>query len=131
LISRSLRNRKRYHLRSISTIEVNDQCSYQEINGFLAPEDPENQCPGNEAITQFEQYDFVSKLPLCLKVKEGFPGIGYDLEQATGKHEIPVANYIPHRSAITPVHYDNCLDWIKRYYRDIPLLQVQVKCPVA
>jgi hypothetical protein len=127
LISRSLRNQKRDHLSSISMIEVNDQCSDQEINDFLAQEDPDNQCPGNEAITQFEQYDFVSKLPLCLKGKEGFAGIGHDLEQATGKHEIPIADCIPHRSAITPVHCDSCLDWIERYYRDILLLQVQVK----
>jgi len=35
-ISRSLRNKKRDHLSSISTIEVNDQCSDQEINDFLA-----------------------------------------------------------------------------------------------
>jgi hypothetical protein len=36
LISRSLRNRKKDHLRSISTIEVDDHCSDQEINDLLA-----------------------------------------------------------------------------------------------
>jgi hypothetical protein len=49
-IYKSLRNRKSDHLSSISTIEVNDQCSDQEINNFLAQEDPDNQCPENEAI---------------------------------------------------------------------------------
>jgi hypothetical protein len=36
LISRSLRNRKKDHLSSISTIKVNDHYSDQEINYFLA-----------------------------------------------------------------------------------------------
>jgi hypothetical protein len=127
LISRSLRNRKKDHLSSISTIEVNDHCSDQEINDFLAQEDPDNQCLGNETTGQDEQYDFVSRLPPCLKGKEGFAGISRDLKQATGKQEKPVVEYIPHRSAIAPVHCDTCLDWIEHYYRDIPLLQAQVK----
>jgi hypothetical protein len=127
LISRSLRNRKKDHLSSISTIEVNDHCSDQEINDFLAQEDPDNQSLKNETVGQVEQYDFVSRLPPCLKGQEGFVGISHDLKQATGKHEIPIVEYIPHRSAIAPVHCDSCLDWVERYYRDIPLLQAQVK----
>jgi hypothetical protein len=127
LISRSLRNHKKDHLSSILTIEVNDQCSDQEINDFLAQEDPDNQCPRNETNAQVEQYDFVSRFPPCLKGQEGFNGISHDLSQATGKHKIPIADFIPHRSAIAPVHCDSCLDWIERYYRDIPLLQAQVK----
>jgi hypothetical protein len=70
----------------------------------------------------------VSKLPPCLKGKEGFAGISHDLKQATGKNEIPVVDYIPHWSSIAPVHCDSFLDWIEWYYRDIPLLQDQVKC---
>jgi hypothetical protein len=38
LISKSLRNRKKDHLISISMIEVNHQCSDDEINYFLAQE---------------------------------------------------------------------------------------------
>jgi hypothetical protein len=108
-------------------INVNDQCSDQEINDFLVQEHPDNQYSENEAITQVEQYDFVSKLPPCLKGKEGFASIIHDLKQATGKHEIPVVDYIPYRFAIVPVHCDNCLDWIERYYIDIMFLQAQVK----
>jgi hypothetical protein len=67
-------------------------------------------------------------LPLCLRGKEGFSGISHDLEQATGKNEVPIVDCIPRQSTIAPVHCDNCLDWIERYYRDIPLLQAQVKC---
>jgi hypothetical protein len=59
--------------------------------------------------------------------KEGFVGIGHDLEQATGKNEVPIVDCIPCRSAITPVHCDNFLDWREIYYRDILLLQAQVK----
>jgi hypothetical protein len=73
----------------------------------------------------------MSRLPPCLKGKEGFVGISHDLNQATGKHKIPVVDYIPHRSAIAPVHCDSFLDWIEHYYRDIPLLQDQVKCLAA
>jgi hypothetical protein len=131
LISRNLRNQKKDHLSSIYTIEINDHYSYQEINDFLAREDPDNQCPDNEAITQIEQYDFVSKLPPCLEVKEGFAGISHDLKQATMKQEIPVVDYIPHQFSIAPIHCDNCLDWIESYYRDLPLLEDQVKRIVA
>jgi hypothetical protein len=112
LISRSLRNRKNDHLRSISTIEVNDHCSDEEINDFLALEDPYNQSLKNETVGQVEQYDFVSRLPLCLKGQEGFAGIGHDLKQDIGKHEILVAENIPHRSTIAPVHCVSFLDWI-------------------
>jgi hypothetical protein len=73
----------------------------------------------------------VSRLPPCLKGQEYFVGISHDLKQATKKHEILVVEYIPHRSAITPVHCDSFLDWIELYYRDIPLLQAQVKCLAA
>jgi hypothetical protein len=52
LISRSLRNRKKDHLSSISMIEVNDHCSNEEINDFLAQEDLDNQCLNNDIVGQ-------------------------------------------------------------------------------
>ena len=61
-------------------IKIYDQCSYWEINNFLAREDLENQCPRKEVVTQVEQYDFVTKVPPCLKGKQGFVGIIHDLE---------------------------------------------------
>jgi hypothetical protein len=69
LISRKLRNRKSNHLSSIDPIEIDDRCSDREIDDFLAREDPENQCPRKEVVTQVEKYDFVSNLPPCLKGK--------------------------------------------------------------
>ena len=127
LISRKLRNRKSDHLILIITIEVNGQCLDGEINDFLAHEDPKNQCLGKEVVTPIEQYDSVTKLPPCLKGKEGFAVISHDLEQATSKNEVPIVDCIPRRFVITPVHCDNCLDWIELYYRNIFLLQAQVK----
>ena len=59
--------------------------------------------------------------------KEGFLGIGHNLEQTIGKNEAPLVDCVPRRSVITPVHCDSCLDWIEHYYTDAPLLQVQVK----
>jgi hypothetical protein len=97
---------------SIDTIKIDDKCSYREINQFLACEDPKDQCPGKGVVSQVEKYDFVSNLPPCLKGKERFSSIGHDLEQAIGKNEVPIVDYIPRQSAITPVHCDNCLDWI-------------------
>jgi hypothetical protein len=127
LISRKLRNRKSNHLSSIDLIEIDDRCSYREIDDFLAREDPKNQCSRREVITHDEQYDFVTNLPPCLKGKEGFLGIGHNLEQTTGKNEAPLVDCDPRRSTITPVHCDSCLDWIERYYTDVPLLQARVK----
>jgi hypothetical protein len=74
-------------------IEVNDHCSDEEINDFLAQEDLDNQCLKNETVGQVEQYDFVSRLPPFLKGQEGFVGISHDLKQATRKHKIPVVEY--------------------------------------
>jgi hypothetical protein len=85
----------------------------------LAREDPKNQCSRREVITHVEQYDFVTNLPPCLKGKEGFLGIGHNLEQTTGKNEAPLVDCVPRRSTITPVHCDSCLDWIERYYTDV------------
>jgi hypothetical protein len=108
-------------------IKVNNHCSDEEINDFLAWEDPDNQCLKNETVGQAEQYDFVSRLPPFLKGQEGFAGISHDLKQVTEKHEIPVVEYVPPQPAIASTLCDSCLDWVERYYRDVPLLQAQVK----
>jgi hypothetical protein len=60
-----------------------------------------------------------------------FFSISHDLEQAIGRHEASVTDCIPQQSIIAPVHCDNYLDWIECYYRDIPLLQAQVRCLAA
>jgi len=108
-------------------IEVNDHCSDDEINDFLTLENLDNQCLRNETIGQYEKYDFVSRLPMFLKGQNHFLSIGQDLKKSTRKHKILVVEYIPPRPAIAPVHCDSCLDWVECYYRDIPLLQAQVK----
>jgi hypothetical protein len=77
------------------------------------------------------QYDFVSRLPLFLKGQEGFAGIIHDLKQATGRSEASIVVYTQPRPTIALVHCDNCLDWVERYYRDIPYLQAQLKHYVA
>jgi hypothetical protein len=131
LISRKLRNRKGNHLSSIEPIEIDDRGSDHEIEDFLIWEDPENQCSRREVITHFEPYDFVTNLPPCLKGKEGFSGIGHDLEQTVGKIEAPLVDCVPHRSVVTPVHCDSCLDWVERYYTDVPLLQARIRTLTA
>jgi hypothetical protein len=60
-------------------IEVDDHLSDDEINEFLAREDVDNQCLGNEIGIEAIQYDFVSELPPFLKNQEGFAGISHDL----------------------------------------------------
>jgi hypothetical protein len=113
LISRSLRNRKQDHLSSISVIKVNDHCSEHEINDLLTREDVDNQCLENETIGQAIKYEFVSRLPLFLKIQEGCVGIGHDLKQAMGNTEAPIADYTQPQPAITPVHCGNYLDWVE------------------
>jgi hypothetical protein len=130
LISRKLRNRKDTHLSSIDPIEI-DEGSDHEIEDFLAREDPEIQGSRREVIIHTEPYDFVTNLPPCLKGKEGFSGIGQDLKQTTGKTEAPLVDCVPRRSAISPVHCDGCLDWVERYYTDVPLLQARIKTLTA
>ena len=91
LIYRKIRNQKSNHLSSIDPIEIDDRCSYKEIDDFLARENLENRCPRKEVVAQVEKYDFVSNLPPCLKGKEGFLGIGHDLEkkiQVKMKHSL-------------------------------------------
>ena len=87
----------------------------------------DNQCLGNKNVGQDVKYDFVSRIPPFLKGQEGFASIIHDLKQAIGRFEALIAENIPPRPAIALVHCDSCLDWVERYYRDIPLLQVQVK----
>jgi hypothetical protein len=121
LISRKLRNRNDTHLSSIDPIEI-DEGSDREIEDFLAWEDPKIQGSRREVIIHTEPYDFVTNLPPCLKGKEGFSGIGQDLEQTTSNIEAPLVDCVPRRYSISPVHCDGCLDWVKRYYTDVPLL---------
>ena len=131
LISRKLRNRKDNHLSSIELIKIDDQFSDHEIEDFLACEDQENMCSRREVITHVEPYDFVTNLPPCLKGKEGFSGIGHDLEQATSKIEAPLVECVPHRHVISSIHCDSCLDWVERYYTNVPLLQSRIKTLTA
>jgi hypothetical protein len=49
------------------------------------------------------------------------------LKQATEKTKAPIAKHTQPLPAIAPVHCENCLDWVERYYRDIPYLQAQLK----
>jgi hypothetical protein len=103
-------------------IEVNNNGSDDEINDFLAREDVDNQCLGNETIGKAIQHDFSTRLPPFLKGQEGFAGIVHDLKQATGMNEAPIVEYTQHQPAMTLVHSDNCLNWVECYYRDIPYL---------
>jgi len=75
-IYRKLINQNINHMILTDPIEINDQCSDHEIKDFLAHEEPKNQCSKREVITHVEQYDFMTNLPLFLKGKEGFSGIG-------------------------------------------------------
>jgi hypothetical protein len=130
LISRKLRNQKDTHLSSIDPIEI-DEGSDPEIEDFLVREDPEIQGSRREVIIHTEPYDFVTNLPPCLKGKEGFSGIRQDLKKTTGKTEAPLVDCVPRRSSISPVHCDGCLDWVERYYTDVPLLQARIKTLTA
>jgi hypothetical protein len=108
-------------------IEVNDHYSDDEINDFLALEDLDNQCLGTKLLVKLSNMTLSLDYLLFLKGQEGFAGIIHDLKQATGRAKASIAEYAQPRPAITPVHCDNFLDWVERYYRDIPYLQAQLK----
>jgi hypothetical protein len=86
---------------------------------------------GNKIDTDAIQYDFISNLPPFLKNQEGFSGIQHDLKQITGQTKFPSAKQAQPLPTIEPVHCENCLDWVERYYRDIPYLQAQLNQMVA
>jgi hypothetical protein len=131
LISRNLRNRQQDHLISIPVIEVDDHLSDDEINEFLSREYVDKQCLGNEIYIQDIQYDFVSEIPPFLKNQEGFAGISHDLKQAIENTKAPIAEHTQPLPAIAPVHCENCLDWVERYYKYIPYHQAQLRHMVA
>jgi hypothetical protein len=130
LISRKLRNRNDTHLSSIDPIEI-DEVSDPEIEDFLVQEDPELQGSRREVTIPTEPYDFVTNFPPCLKGKEGFSGIRQDLKQTTDKTDAPMVDCVLHRPTTSPVHCDDCFNWVEHYYIDIPLLQAQIKTLTA
>jgi len=69
----------------------------------------------------------VTNLPPCLKGNEGFSSIGNDLKQTEGRIEAPLVNCAMRWSIIPPLHFDSYLDWVERYYTDVPLLQAWIK----
>ena len=111
-------------------IEINEGSDH-EIEDFLSREYPEIQSYGRDVIIHIEPYDLVTILRPCLKVKEGFSGIRQDLKKTTDKTEAPLVDCVPRRSTISPVHCDGCLDWVERYYTDVPLLQARIKTLTA
>jgi hypothetical protein len=112
-------------------IEVDDHLSEDEINKFLSHEDVDDRVLGNDVNTDAIQYDFVSNLPPFLNNQEGFSGIRHDLKQFTEQTKAPSAKQTQPLPTIEPVHCENCLDWVERYYRDIPCLQDRLNQMVA
>jgi hypothetical protein len=104
-------------------IEVNDHLSDDEIDEFLSREDVDDQFLGNEIDIDAIQYDFIANIPPFLKNQEGFSGIWHNLKQIIGQTKVPSAKQTQPLPTIQPVHCENCLDWVERYYRDIPYLQ--------
>jgi hypothetical protein len=123
LISKNFRNREQVHLSSIPVIEVDDHLYDDEINEFLAREDVDDQFLGNETSIEDIQYDFVSELPPFLKNQEGFTGICHDMKQVAEQTKMPSAKHTQPLPTIAPVHCENFLDWVERYYMNIPYLQ--------
>jgi hypothetical protein len=94
----------------IEPVMINED-SDSSIKRFLAEEgfcDEETPC------------DFVDNLPPCLKGNPDYPGIKPPFE-THGE----LSNPPPAQKVITP--YDQCRQWLERYYLDIPKLQSKIQ----
>ena len=77
------------------------------------------------------QYNFISELRSFLKNQEGFVGISHDLKQTIEHTKAPITENTHPFPTIAPMHCENCLDWVKQYYKDIPYLREQLNHMVS
>jgi hypothetical protein len=100
LISRSLRNRSKPHVRFINSIKIHED-SNSDIERFLAQEDPNCSEPD-------QPFDYVNNLPPCLKDSKGFTGIKLGQRKTVGSIDVLAHNYtLPQQ--IAPVIHCQCL----------------------
>jgi hypothetical protein len=109
MISRMERNKPKPPAKTELVMISEDSDS--SIERFLAEEgfcDEETPC------------DFVDNLPLCLKGNPDYPGIKPPFETRGESSNPPSAQKVT-----TP--YDQCGQWLERYYLDIPKLQSKIQ----
>jgi hypothetical protein len=88
-----------------------------EIERFLTEE-----YPYSYGLCSVKPYDYVTNLPPCLKDNPDFPRIKLDREPTSQVKNSPPSN----THSIQP-QCNECQTWLDRYYRDVPLLQSQIK----
>jgi hypothetical protein len=99
------------------TTIVLSEDSNSKIEWFLTEE-----YPYSYGLCFGKPYDYVTNLPPCLKDNPDFPGIKINSEPIGQMENSPPAN----TESIQP-QCNECQSWFDRYYRDVPLLQSQIK----
>jgi hypothetical protein len=72
-------------------------------------------------------YDYVTNLPPCLKENPDFHGIKLRDEPTCQMDDSLAVNTISANTQSLQSHCNECRSWIDLYYKDVPLLQSQLK----
>jgi hypothetical protein len=110
-------------VRSIESIKIHEDSDYA-IEKFLQQEDPNCSQPN-------QPFDYVNKLPPCLKDIKEFAGINLGQRPTMDSSGVLAHNHMLSQPITHVVHCEACLHWIGRYYIDIPILQARIKSLVA
>jgi hypothetical protein len=113
-----IRNRHQICDKHVPTVVIEDTISVEDASSI-------------DTRMDSSQYDFVSNLPPFIKEQEGFSGIQYDFKRVMTQDK-PLKSYHTHPlSNLEHVYYEDCFNWIHRYYQDIPYLQAHVNQVMA
>jgi hypothetical protein len=114
-VSRCARNKPKENTDQKPILLSEDSDS--EIERFLTEE-----YPYSHGLCSVKPYDYVTNLPPCLRNNPNFPGIKLDREPTSQIRSSSPVNTQPVRPQC-----NECQSWLDRYYRDVPLLQSQIK----
>jgi hypothetical protein len=96
--------------------------SDSEIERFLTEE-----YPYSYGLCSGKPYDYVTNLPPCLKDNPNFPGIKLNREPTSQMESSPPINNIIANTQSIQQQCNECQSWLDRYYKNVPLLQSQIK----
>jgi hypothetical protein len=96
--------------------------SDSEIERFLTEE-----YPYSYGLCSGKPYDYVTNLQPCLEGNPDFHGIKLNSEPTSQMENSPLVNTITANTQSIQLQCNECQSWTDRYYRDVPLLQSQIK----
>ena len=106
---------------SIKSIKVHEN-SDSEIEKFLVEEDLNFSKPDPS-----QTFDYVNNLPPCLKGNKELTGIKLGQRPTVDSGSVLALSHVFPQPIAPTVHCEVCLHWIGQYYREIPVLQENIK----